>query len=120
MAAERHGRARQGRAFWGTYRSYLVGAAVLSYLAGVVGIMPLLLFAAPQAGDGLLAWALFVAVVGFPVACFVAPGLAFLAYRVERRALTIALLAAPFYLGAAVGLIWATLDVVCGGDLACR
>jgi hypothetical protein len=106
--------------FWGTYRSYLVGAAVLSVLAGVIGLMPLALFDAPRPGDGALAWALFVAVAGFPAACFAAPGLAFLAYRAERRALTIILLAAPLYLAAAVGLIWATLDVVCGGDLACR
>ena len=103
---------------WGTYRSRLVAGAVLSVLAGVIGLMPLSFINMPAPGSGTLAWVLFLIVTSFPVVCFVAPGIAYLAYRAERRVMTVALLAAPLYLAASVVLIWFALDVACA-DPAC-
>lgn len=109
--------------FWGTFRSYLVAGSVLSVLAGVLGLYPsitvLKIFNIGSAAADPFSFSVYVAAVLHPLACFVSPALAYLAYREGRWRRAVVLLLVPLAVSAVFGgLVWFA-DDFCGGRIVC-
>jgi len=109
--------------YLGTFRSYLVGGSVLSGLAGVLGLMPVMfaptMFDAAVTANNPVLWFTFVAVLSFPVICFLAPVGSYIAYRNGRMRLAAIALLTPFAVAAALAVFWFLIEKYCGGNFTC-
>lgn len=118
------GAARQGRpGFWGTFRSYLVAGAVTSALVGVLGLYPvltvLMTFNPARAAAEGFSLAVYITAILHPLACFLGPLFAYIAYHDGRPRHSVAWLLVPLVVTIVfAGLVWFA-DDFCGGRVVC-
>lgn len=96
---------------------------MLSVLAGVVGLMPVVfaptMFEAATTANNPILWFTFFVFLSFPVICFLAPAGSYIAYRDGHLRLAALALLTPFVFAILLAVFWLLIERYCGGNFNC-